>query len=44
VIVVNPYDIIGLKKLAQFDGEGVVVPHIAAEIAAGEFREIQPVM
>jgi hypothetical protein len=41
---VNPYDIIGLKKLVQFRGEDLVDPHIAAEIAAGEFRQIQPVV
>jgi hypothetical protein len=44
VIVVNPYDIVGLKKLVQFRGEDLVDPHIAAEITTGEFRQIQPVM
>ena len=44
VVIMNPHDIIGLKKLVQFRGEGLVDPHIAAQITAGEFRQIQPVM
>jgi hypothetical protein len=36
----NPDNVVGLQNLVQFRGEALVNPHIAAEIAAREFRKI----
>lgn len=44
MVIMNPDDVVGPKKLVQFRGKALVDPHIAAEVAAGEFRQVQPVM
>jgi hypothetical protein len=44
VIIMNPDNVVGLQNLVQFGREALVDPHIAAEIAAREFRKIQPIM
>ena len=40
VIIMNPDNVVGLQNLVQFSSEALVDPHIAAEIAAREFRKI----
>jgi isopentenyl diphosphate isomerase/L-lactate dehydrogenase-like FMN-dependent dehydrogenase len=40
VIIMNPDNVVGLQNLVQFRREALVNAHIAAEIAAREFRKI----
>ena len=40
MIIMNPDNVVGLQNLVQFRREMLVDPHIPAEIAAREFRNI----
>src|SRR5476649_1962639 len=44
MIVVHPNHVIGAQHLLKAAGEEFIDPKITAEIAAGEFRKIEPVM
>ena len=44
VVIVHPDDVVGLQHLVEFGGEMLIDAEIAAEVAAGEFRQVQPVM
>jgi hypothetical protein len=36
----HPDDVVCSKKFMQFRGKALVDPHIAAEVAAGEFGQV----
>ena len=42
--IMHPDNVVAAKKFVQFRGKALVDPHIAAEVAAREFRQVQPVM
>ena len=44
VIVVHPDDVVGPQQLVELAREMLVDAHVAGQIAAREFREIEPVM
>ena len=44
MIVMHPHDVVGLQQCFEVTGEILVDAEIAAEIAAGEFGEIEPIM
>src|ERR1017187_376342 len=44
MIVVHPHHVVRPQQFFQIAGEEFIVPEIAAEIAAGEFGEVEPVM